>query len=74
MPPRDPDNPDLSWEDQKKLLADNPGRPFYVSGKTDKEQAAKAQERCDEDDRKAKAHSDVTGGTYWTCEEDETDD
>jgi hypothetical protein len=74
MPPRDPENPELSWKDQEELLADNPGRPFYVSGETLEEQRDKAQERCDEDKREAKPHHDVAGRTYWTCEEDETDD
>jgi hypothetical protein len=71
---RDPEDPELSWEDYKKLLADNPERPFYAPGKTFIEQFSKAQERCDEYERRAQHHSDCAGGIYWTCEEDKTDD
>ncbi|WP_293340218.1 hypothetical protein [Microcoleus sp. CAWBG58] len=71
---RDPEDPELSWEDSKKLLAANPERPFYAPGKTLLEQFAKAQKRCDEYERRAQYHSDCAGGIYWTCEKDKTDD
>ncbi len=31
---RDPDKPDVSWEDYEKELGDNPDLPFYAAGKT----------------------------------------
>lgn len=71
---RDSDNPELNWEDYEKELLANPDRPFYVPGQTFLQQFSKAQERCDKYQRRAQHHSDCTGGIYWTCEEDQTDE
>jgi len=71
---RDPEKPEINWEDYQKFLESNPERPFYVPGQTFLEQFASAQERCDQYERRAQHHNDCTGGIYWTCEEDKTDE
>lgn len=45
---RDPEKPELSWEDDRNVLEANPERPFYVPGPTFREQFSYAQKRCDQ--------------------------
>ena len=67
---RDPDQPDVGWEDSEKELGDNPERPFYAPGKTLLQQRYNAEQRCQKIGRYAVEHPDVAGGQYFTCEEE----
>lgn len=60
---RDADNPDKSWEDCEAELAEHPDRPFYARND------AEAAKRCEQLNREATKHPDVTGKTYYTCDE-----
>ncbi|MEZ2319302.1 MAG: hypothetical protein ACBR15_09935 [Microcoleus sp.] len=60
---RDADNPDKSWEDWEAELAERPDRPFYTRND------AEAAQRCEQLNREATKHPDVTGKSYYTCDE-----
>jgi hypothetical protein len=67
---RDPENPDISWEDYQSNLEKHPDRPFYPPGITLSERRYNAEQRCQKIGRFAVEHPDLTGSTYFTCEED----
>ena len=68
---RDPERPGVDWQGAEGKTAKNPSRPFFADGKTVGQQRQNAEQRCQEVGRKAVEHPDVTGGRYFTCEEDD---
>ncbi|MEZ2226765.1 MULTISPECIES: hypothetical protein [unclassified Microcoleus] len=60
---RDADNPEKSWEDSEAELAERPDRPFYARSD------AEAALRCEQLNREATKHPDVTGKSYYTCDD-----
>jgi hypothetical protein len=66
---RDPDRPDLNWEDYEIEVQSNPDRPFYAPGNHEGERDAYARSRCAQIERDFAKFNDVTGGYYYTCVE-----
>jgi hypothetical protein len=66
---RDPDRPDLNWEDYEIEVQSNPDRPFYAPGETRAEKDIYARQRCGKIGRDADRYSDCTGSYYYVCVE-----